>query len=597
MDAKVTAGVPADRALTAGVATAGVATAEEHGRPSRERPRRYQLLRFVIQAAVLLYVILAAIGHSVSWSWTANLHTICPFGGVENLYTYFTTGNYVAKLHDAVFILLIGLVAGLILTGKSFCGWICPLGTVQELLGKASRFVRRGRPSVALPPRIDRVLRYGKYVVLIWVLVQTARTGRLAFEAYDPYYTLFNIWTDGIAWTGYLVVGITLGLSLFLERPFCRYACPLGAVNGIFNKFSLLTLKRDPATCIDCGRCDRACPANISVSAGIAVADGECTRCLKCVEACPVNAKGVETLTVQPLLGGVAKRVFGRPANRRFGEVVKQRASLRIPAFYSVAILAFALPILIANLTGNFKTEATHVYASAADIKGSSPLGDIVDNFGVSKAELYRGFAIPDEVPLETKLKDVQAQMGLVEGSEIVVPENVRTAIGALDAPVSTLADGADVPPERIESVLRDAGLPQDGTVRQLMQEGAPGAVAYVLSGEWPTPVPTDGGAAPAVTPTTSPGTGTVAGSVEGTEESPGSPSGAGTGSSGGEETPPAVRGTTTLGEIKDLVDDFPAFLAEFGIPASEPASSQLKDLVGTYGLEVSEVRAYLEAQ
>lgn len=148
-------------------ATAEVPTEGEQGRPSRERPRGYQLLRFVIQAAVLLYVILAAIGHSVSWSWTANLHTICPFGGIENLYTYFTTGNYVAKLHDAVFVLLLGLVAGLILTGKSFCGWICPLGTVQELLGKVSRFVRRGRPSITLPRRLDRVLSYGKYAVLV----------------------------------------------------------------------------------------------------------------------------------------------------------------------------------------------------------------------------------------------------------------------------------------------------------------------------------------------------------------------------------------------------------------------------------------------
>ncbi|MHB9148851.1 MAG: 4Fe-4S binding protein [Thermoleophilia bacterium] len=426
---------------------------------------------------------------------------------------------------------------------------------------------------MVLPARLDRVLSYGKYAVLVWALVQTARTGKLAFEAYDPYYTLFNIWSDEIAWTGYLVVGITVGLSLFLERPFCRYACPLGAVNGIFNKFSLLTLKRDPATCIDCGRCDRVCPANISVSSGIAVADGECTRCLKCVEACPVNAKGTDTLTVRSLFGRVAKR----------------GASLPVPAFYSMAILAFALPILVTNLTGDFTTEATHVYTSAADIKGSSPLGDIVDNFGVSKAELYRGFAIPDEVPLETKLKDVQGLMSLAEGAEIVVPENVRTAIGALDAPVNTLADEAGVPPERIESVLQDAGLQQDATIRQLMQQGAPGAVAYVLSGEWPTPVPTDGGIAPTVTSTTS-----VDGGAEGSTESP---TGGETGSSDGEETPPAVRGTTTLGEMKDLVDDFPAFLAEFGIPASEPSSAQLKDLAGKYGLEVSEVRAYVEAQ
>ena len=56
-----------------------------------------------------------------------NLHTICPLGGVVNLYTYAADGGYVAKLHSAVFVMLLALLIGLVLTGKSFCGWICPL--------------------------------------------------------------------------------------------------------------------------------------------------------------------------------------------------------------------------------------------------------------------------------------------------------------------------------------------------------------------------------------------------------------------------------------------------------------------------------------
>lgn len=90
-----------------------------------------------------------------------------------------------------------------------------------------------------------------RYVVLIWVIVQTARTSKLVFQNYDPYYNLFNIWTDEIAVSGYIVVAITLMLSLIIERPFCRYACPLGAFNGFFNRFSYITIKRNKETCYE----------------------------------------------------------------------------------------------------------------------------------------------------------------------------------------------------------------------------------------------------------------------------------------------------------------------------------------------------------
>lgn len=86
------------------------------------------------------------------------------------------------------------------------------------------------------------------------------------FEPYDPYYNLFNIWTDEIVITGYISVLLTLGLSLFIERPFCRYACPLGAINGLFNSISIFGIKRKKDTCINCSLCDKACPVGIVVS-------------------------------------------------------------------------------------------------------------------------------------------------------------------------------------------------------------------------------------------------------------------------------------------------------------------------------------------
>jgi polyferredoxin len=144
-----------------------------------------QTFRLIVQILIFVYVLFISIGKYLSWSNTANLHSICPFGGVVNLYTFFSSGNYVAKLHQATFILLIALIAGLILTGKSFCGWICPLGSVQEWLGKVGRKLFP-RIYDKLPHKLSYVLGFAKYLILIWVVYQTALTAKLFFEPWGP---------------------------------------------------------------------------------------------------------------------------------------------------------------------------------------------------------------------------------------------------------------------------------------------------------------------------------------------------------------------------------------------------------------------------
>ena len=508
---------------------------------ARRSTSRLRWLRLSVQIVVALFALAISVGHTLAWTWAASLHTICPFGGVANLYTYFTTGGYVAKLHSAVFVMLLALVLGLVLTGKSFCGWICPLGTVQELVGKVGR---RLWPRLynRVPRRVERVLQYGKYVMLIWILVQTARSARLFFESFDPYYNLYTIWSDQIAWIGYLVVGATLVASLFIERPFSRYACPLGAVNGLFNSFSLTQIKRDSASCTDCGRCDRACPVKIKVSETSAVRSIECTRCLECVEACPVNAKTHKTLKLRTIFPWT-----------RVG-----RKAIPSKLFASIAVLAFAVPIGLTIGTGDFVITTTHAYSSPADIKGSSPLSDIVENFAVSKEALYNGLGIPTSVGAATQIKDLPSKMGLPEGEETLSPTTFRTIITYLDAPLSSfvLEGGADS--ATVSMVAAAAGLTEASTVRELMEKGAPGSVLLALTA---TAEPVD-----VTTPATT-----------------------------GADTTEDIKGSTTLDQLKALVTDYPAFLAELGIDASEPGDATLKDLRTTYGFELDDVRAYID--
>ncbi len=103
---------------------------------------------------------------------------------------------------------------------------------------------------------------------------------------------LFNFWTGEVAITAFISLGIVLVLSLFIERPFCKYACPYGAVLGLTNFFRVFSVRRNANTCISCSACDKACPMNLTVSTVDKVKDPQCISCLECTSeaACPIES-------------------------------------------------------------------------------------------------------------------------------------------------------------------------------------------------------------------------------------------------------------------------------------------------------------------
>jgi Pyruvate/2-oxoacid:ferredoxin oxidoreductase delta subunit len=251
-----------------------------------------QILFFGVIAAIAVSHSLAESGVTLPLLSTASTHAICPFGGVVSVYQYVTTGTLVKKVHESALALMYIGFALALFAGPAFCGWACPFGSFQEWLGKLGRKIFKKRYNQFVPSRIDKWLRYLRYVVLVWVVWVTAVSAVLVFEAYDPYYALFNFWGGEVALSAMVILGVVMALSLVVERPFCKYACPYGAVLGVFNLFRIFKVKRNAPTCIDCKACDRACPMNITVSTGETVRDHQCISCLKCTseQQCPVEA-------------------------------------------------------------------------------------------------------------------------------------------------------------------------------------------------------------------------------------------------------------------------------------------------------------------
>ncbi len=268
------------------------------------RPRSIWIRR-VAQWFFFLLIAAIAINHTlvengisaIPFLSSASLHAVCPFGGVETLYTFVSSGALVKKIHDSSLILAGLSILLAIFFGPVFCGWVCPLGTIQEWVGKLGHKIFKKRYNHFVPTKLDNILRYARYGILIWVLYVTATSGVLVFESYDPYFALFNFWSAEVAPTALIVLGITLALSVFVERPWCKYACPYGAVLGITNYFRVFSIKRAESTCKADGACSIMCPMNIPVDKLTIVRDPRCISCLECTSEaiCPVASTVVFT--------------------------------------------------------------------------------------------------------------------------------------------------------------------------------------------------------------------------------------------------------------------------------------------------------------
>lgn len=289
----------------------------EGGRPhvEEEKPawrnawdaKRIQIGLFVAWAAAVVFFFVSrdrwvrkakrADKRWVSWPKTASWLIAIGFAGwaemaqpsitqvltfIHSLFGDWNTGLFLSD--PLIFVFWIVIAVTVIVWGRGlFCGWMCPFGSMSELLYKLARMTGLKKLQRKLPMRWHNRLRKVKYVVFAVLLAVSFFSMPWAekLAEVEPFKTTFLVGVLHRSWPFVLFWTVVVGASIFIERPFCKYLCPLGASLALPGRFRLFKLRRKPE-CTSCHACAAGCGSQAIDDAG-RIDQMECMLCLDCM--------------------------------------------------------------------------------------------------------------------------------------------------------------------------------------------------------------------------------------------------------------------------------------------------------------------------
>ena len=322
--------------------------------------------KYVLQWGVLVALILFLTG-LIPGETAADPEAYCPMGGLQAFATYLAQNSLPCSMSSLQVMMGLALVAAVVLFSKLFCGYLCPLGTVQDIIKRLRVKFRIKSIKIANGSAIDKILRIIKYALLFLIFYMTVEESELFCKNLDPYYAVATGFQgEIILWMSIVSICVLVIGSLAVDMFWCRYLCPLGAISNslkfwvwigvlfgvyfaanvigagipwavllgafciigylleVFNakpKYQILHVLKNESACNNCGLCQKMCPYHIDLRTfhNGKINHVDCTLCGECVAACANKALNVgikenkvgKFRKVVPALLAVALTLFG----------------------------------------------------------------------------------------------------------------------------------------------------------------------------------------------------------------------------------------------------------------------------------------------
>ena len=296
--------------------------------------------KYLLQWGVLLALIVFITGIIPSEE-AVDPEKYCPMGGLQALATYLANNSLPCSMSMVQIAMGIALVAAVVLFSKLFCAYICPVGTVQDLISKARKAMKIKGLKIQNGSVADKVLRFVKYALVFWIFYMTVNASELFCKNLDPYYAIATGFKGEITlWMSIVSISVILIGSFFIDMFWCRYLCPLGAISNtlkfwvwigvlfgvyvaagavganipwavllgafclagylleIFHakpKLQLLHVTKNDGLCNNCGLCMKNCPYHIDIKSfhDGKVCHVDCNLCGECVASCSTGALNI----------------------------------------------------------------------------------------------------------------------------------------------------------------------------------------------------------------------------------------------------------------------------------------------------------------
>ncbi|NOZ86351.1 MAG: 4Fe-4S binding protein [Deltaproteobacteria bacterium] len=221
------------------------------------------------------------------------LQASCPRlpGALELVLLHLTDKNPIA-MHVVKVSVVLGTA---LLFGRYYCGWICPKGTIQD-------YLYRPELKIKVPERLDRILKNGKYLMLILLVSAPLLYNYQLFRKIGPFKVIFNLDGETVL---IVFLAVVLVSSIFIERPYCRYFCPEGGLLALVSLLAPHKIRVNINRCTACNVCSKVCPTDAITARKKEIpkiAASECIFCMKCVDACKFSGMIYDSKSV--LKGG-----------------------------------------------------------------------------------------------------------------------------------------------------------------------------------------------------------------------------------------------------------------------------------------------------